>query len=375
MKVLHLIDSLNVGGAQALLVTYAQQAMMHDQKANIICLRNRSVNPVTTGLEATNAEVTYLPELPLWNIYNIIRLIKIIKKKNADVLHTHLTNSNILGIICALWLHKPVVVSMHSVITGRPIKYLREKIELHILRYATKIIAVGEAVSNDYSRLFPQKVTTLTNSVNDIPTLPETKRTEIRISLGINTDGPLLIAIGRLTELKGFDDLLSAFQKVQKKHPLAHLIIAGDGHLKDSLKKETEKNGLQNSVHWLGMRSDIPLLLASSDLYVSAAHWEGLSIALLEALSAGLPAVVTKVGDAPKVLEAGLGYLVPPKSPEQLAHAIEKMLENPQNMKKMGQIAKEEILSKYGSTAWFMKLSNIYSEVITTFANRQGKHQ
>jgi glycosyltransferase involved in cell wall biosynthesis len=375
MKILHIIDSLKVGGAQTLLVTYAQQARSSGMNTSgmntsIVSLQQKQENSLTAALGSMGAEITYMPKAPLRNASRFLRLLKLIRKENFDLLHTHLAHANVLGILCAISLRIPVIVSMHNILSGRKRSRSTEKLERFLLRFATRIIAVGENVAADYRPLFPKTIVTLPNAVNEIPRLAEDERIVLRQTLTGDAHAPILIAVGRLTEQKGFSDLLRAFEIIHAKNPSAILIIAGDGHLRAKLQDDTEARGLQSHVRWLGMRNDVPNLLAVSDVYLSAAHWEGLSIALLEAMSAGLPAVVTQVGDAPNVIVPGTGVLVPPRAPDQFATAVEALLQNPPEMRRMGSAARERIHAEYGSQAWFAKLMEIYEGAITQTTKR-----
>jgi glycosyltransferase involved in cell wall biosynthesis len=366
MKVLHLIDSLRVGGAQTLLVTYARQATQAGMETVIFSLREKEVTPVTLALDTLDVQITYLPKTSLWNVARFFHLIRLMREGNFDVVHTHLNYANVLGILCSVWLRLPVVVSIHNVLSGRRKNHLSEDFEQFLLRFATRIIAVGENVGVDYRPLFPKTVVTLPNAVNEIPPMTESDRLALRRDLIGNESTHILIAVGRLTEQKGLDDLIEAFAQVHVRFPQVKLILAGDGQLRNKLQAETDARGLQDHLHWLGVRNDVPQLLAASDIYVSAAHWEGLSIALLEAMSAGLVPVITEVGDAAKVVTPGSGFLVSPHKPDQLAAAICTLLENPADIRRMGESARKRIDVGYGAHAWFERLIKIYKDVIDT---------
>ncbi len=361
MKIVHVIDLLHVGGAQTLLITYAQQAKQAGIETYIISLRERNAasTPVVTILEELGVKITFLSKSKLLSPTRLMKLISLIHANEYDIIHTHLNHATVLGILSALWLNKAIVASVHNVLTGRR-KRLSEEFEQFLLRFADCIITVGENVNADYYPLFPEKVVTLTNAVNEIPPLDAKQRASIRRELTGNVEAPLLIAVGRLNEQKGFDTLIKAFEIVHNQFPQAHLVVAGRGNLGESLRIETNSRGLQNNLHWLGLRDDVPSLLAASDIYVSSAYWEGLSIALLEAMSVGLPCVITAVGDAEKVITPESGILVPPRSAERLAEEIIVLLSDTKKSQSMGKAAQERIRVQYGAKAWFTKLIEIY---------------
>jgi glycosyltransferase involved in cell wall biosynthesis len=178
----------------------------------------------------------------------------------------------------------------------------------------------------------------------------------------------LLISVGRLTPQKGVDDLLTAFAQVCQSHPQTALIIAGDGKILPDLAQQIKTLKLENNAWLLGGRSDIPDLLSASDLYVSAAHWEGLPIAMLEAMSAGLPVAATGVGDVPVVLNNQIGVTVPPQEPAQLAQAICHLLDDAAQLPIMGAAAREHVSRYYSPLTWLDRLLAVYQDVLSTRA-------
>jgi glycosyltransferase involved in cell wall biosynthesis len=360
MKVLHIIDSLKVGGAQKLLVTYAGQARQAGMETVVVSLRDREESPMVLALDALGAAIVYLPTASMLSATRLFRLLRVVRDGGFDILHTHLTYANILGILCAVLLRLPVVVSMHNILSGRRNNNLRENLEQFLLRFATRIIAVGEIVAADYRKFFPDTVVTLPNAVPELPSLQGTERLVLRKKLAGDESTPILLAVGRLTGQKGFSDLIAAFVLVHESFPQAKLLVAGDGKLRGALQDETTARDLREHILWLGIRHDVPDLLAASDIYVSAARWEGLSIALLEAMSSGLVPVVTAVGDAPKVITPESGILVPTEQPCLLAEAICELLADPVKMRSMSQAARARIRAEYGAQTWFTRLLKIY---------------
>ncbi len=113
--------------------------------------------------------------------------------------------------------------------------------------------------------------------------------------LGLHPDGLLVLSVGRLTEQKGHIYLLEAIPGIIEQFPSTVFAIAGDGPLRAELEARAERLGISKSVHFLGMRSDVPALLQMAHIFALPSLWEGLPIALLEAMAAGLPVVATRV--------------------------------------------------------------------------------
>ena len=113
----------------------------------------------------------------------------------------------------------------------------------------------------------------------------------------------------------------------------------------------------------LGVRNDVPRLLAAGDIFVSASHWEGLPVAVLEAMAVGLPVVATSVGDVPDVVVPGTGLIVPPHQPAALATTIRTLLDDPEQGRQLGMAGRAHVVRNYAIEAWADKLLKLYSEL------------
>jgi glycosyltransferase involved in cell wall biosynthesis len=143
----------------------------------------------------------------------------------------------------------------------------------------------------------------------------------VRRELGVK-DGELVVGTAVvLSEQKGITYLIAAARQVLAEDPTVRFVVAGDGPLRTQLEKEASDLG--GAFRFLGYRSDIPELVSAYDLYVLSSLWEGLPLALLEALAIGKPIVATRVGGNPEIVEEGVnGYIVPPRDPAALARRI-----------------------------------------------------
>lgn len=141
---------------------------------------------------------------------------------------------------------------------------------------------------------------------------------------------PLIGAIGRLTEQKGFDDLLQALALVIARLPV-HLVIVGAGPLDAALKEQAQALGIAEYTHFLGQRSDTQAILRQLDLFVSVSRWEGFPTVILEAMSQAIPVIATDIpGSRELVIDGQTGILTPVGAPQQLADTILNILHHPQ---------------------------------------------
>ena len=295
-----------------------------------------------------------------------------LRHERPDLVHTHLTYANIVGTLAARAVGIPVVATLHNV---RPRKQGRAALalEARVLQWgAQRIIAVGQAVADAHrQRLAGCSITIIPNAVA-IPRLLELAEIEsLRLEVSGSSYRPLLVAIGKLTPQKGFEDLLDAFALVCRDYPEAYLVIAGSGELMPELASQIQALNLERNARLLGQRQDVEKLLAAADLYVSSSRWEGLSVAMLEAMAAGVAVVATAVGETPEILTEEMGVPVPPEDPEKLAEALAKLLSDPNRRRDLGLKARQHVIAHYEAPAWAERILALYSTLAR--ANRVMK--
>jgi glycosyltransferase involved in cell wall biosynthesis len=371
LRVAQIVDTLKIGGAQALLVTLAEAVPAGALQMDVISLNGLPADgrvDVADRLRSVGATVSSLPARRLADPLRFARLYRRLRETPYDLVHTHLTYANILGVSAARLAGKPVAATLHNV---RPSHHRRSALALEgpALQRADAVIAVGEQVAAAYRERRPGlPVRVIPNAVRPPLLLPPAERRALRAALTGDPDRPLLIAVGRLTAQKGYCDLLAALQQVAIAAPDVALLIAGDGELRAELLADLERRDLGGRVMLLGLRDDVPALLAAADLYVSAAHWEGLPVALLEAMAAGLPVVATDVGDAPHVVAGAhtsgpAGLLTPTGFPEALAQGIVTLLRDPERCDVMGAAGAARVAADYGAAAWAGRMLDLYAEL------------
>lgn len=373
MHIVQIIDLLKFGGAQKLLITFAAEAEARQIKLTLISISHKNEASIVNELKELGVQVYSVPSRGvLLDPKRFWQIVKLLRREHCDIIHTHLTVSNVIGTLAGKVAGVPTVASLHNVrIDKRPKGLLpiqiRSGLEAYILRYiARQIIAVGYIVADTHrDRFFGKPIRVIPNAVDPAPSLSSAERTALRTEIAGDPNCPLLISVGRLVTQKGYGDLLTAFATLHQTHPSAVLAIAGNGSKWDELTTQIDRLGLNGQVKLLGFREDVPRLLAASDIFVNSSLWEGLPVAVLEAMAAGLPIVATNVGDVPKVVVEGTGLVVPPKEPDTLAAAVGSLLDDPERIKCFGSAAKAHVNRNYSAEAWVNQLLELYSEVIT----------
>ncbi|MGZ9166334.1 MAG: glycosyltransferase [Anaerolineales bacterium] len=365
MKIVHLIDNLWWGGAQKVLIDFGAAAVPRGLEVVVIVLRETTETPYPLLLEKTGVRVKFLSMNTLYDVSAIHQVLAILREEKVDILHTHLSHAYIVGGIAGRLAGIPVVASLQNVRLPSTPNPARSVVERVILRFMTrKLIAVGTAVADSYQAVFPpDQLQTIPLPVEGPTQLSEIERNQLRKEIAGDFSQTIVLAVGRLVRQKAFSDLISAFAEVHVRHPEVILAIAGDGALRRELEEQAKSLALNGSVHFLGYREDFSSLLEACDLYVSSSHWEGSSVAMLRAMSAGVPVLATRVGEAPYILADGRGALVPPGDVETFASEFSRLLENPESLAALGEKGRAYVQEHHSVDAWLDALLEIYTSL------------
>jgi glycosyltransferase involved in cell wall biosynthesis len=367
MRVAQIIDSLHFGGAQKMQVMLAQAVREHDVDLTVMSLRKKTKDTNTLDeLQSLGARVIFYSSEGVLNPKRIWHMARFLRREGIDVVHTHLTYANIVGTLAGRLAGIPVIASLrNSRLEKRFYHPVRYRLETWLLRHwADQVMAVGYATAQAHQeRLCSKPIEAVPSAMTLIPPLPEAERAALRTEITGDPSRPLLLAVGRLTYQKGYGYLLTAFADLHQKHPEAALAIAGDGKLYDELMAQIKTLGLEGHAVLLGGRNDVPRLLAASDIFVLSSLWEGLPVAVLEAMAAGVPVVATSVSDTPRVVVDGTGLLVPSQDPGQLSQALCSLLDNPALRQSLGMAAQAHIIQNHNPAVWVKQILAMYEAV------------
>jgi glycosyltransferase involved in cell wall biosynthesis len=157
-----------------------------------------------------------------------------------------------------------------------------------------------------------------------------------------------IICVGRLSPEKGHITLLKALAQLKNLQLQAKLILIGEGKLQSILIEQATQLGIIGLVQILGSRRDVIEQLVNANIFALPSEWEGISMALLEAMAAGLPVVATAVGGTPEVVIDGeTGYLVPPRDPASFANALSRLIQDPGLRQRMGMSARQRVCDQF----------------------------
>ena len=362
MQILEVIDGLTVGGAEKMVLTLSRLFVERQISVSVVSFDPDWDAPYSIELRKLGVPVHHLTG-KLFNLCRIERLVRLIRESRAEVVHTYLSYANIVGTIAAKMAGVPVIASLRS-ISMEPYHPVRARIETWLMKHACDIVmANGFSVAQAHQpRLRDKKIQVIQNAIG-ITSLPSRdERIALRKELIGNPDRPLIISVGRLSPPKGYDTLIEAFSQVVLSFPEAALVIVGDGELRSFLEETIVRFNLQNSIYLIGERSDIMRILPAADIYVSSSHWEGMSVAILEAMAAGLPVIATRVGDAQWVLTEQTGILIEPRIAREISQSITKLLDNKPLQLQYGRMARKRIETEYSLDRWCDRMLELYAK-------------
>jgi len=377
-RILWMIDSLMPGGAEHLLLTILKTIDHEKFDIRVLALQIRRGNPIADELERMGISVDLAPS-QIRNLRNPIKLLRLffyIKNLSPELIHTQLEHSDILGNVFAKILGIRSVSTLHTLEVAKDLKFahFRLKLKWFILKYfCDTIITVSDKTREHhlrFGRLPENKTITIYNGIqlSRFQSPNRTRLDETKRILGLKPNAYVITTVAVLRGPKGIQFMIKALPEIIRHEPNLTYLVVGDGIYASELKYLVNELGLQDHVIFTGYRTDIPEILAVSDLFVLPSLGDALPTVLIEALAAEKPIIATKVGGIPEIINDGInGLLVPPADPESLTKACLKYIrdvEFSRSIKVKGaEIAKE----RFDIRIQARKLETIYNDLIKQY--------
>jgi len=295
-------------------------------------------------------------------------LARSLRGRKADIIHTNSNFDRTAGAIAARALRCICVASVHSCLSIQ--HNLTHRIRNR--RLVHHFLPVGHSTRKimiETDRIPPERITVLHIGIpeNDYAASGE-GRARVRAELELDEKQPLIGNIARLVTFKGHKHLLSAMARVLTVFPNARCALADDGELRWDLERRAEELGISHAVHFLGRRRDVADFLSACDIYSQPSLDHGgetFPIAILNAMSAGLPAVASDVGDIRYMIsDRETGILVSEKNEDELAEALTGLLTDEVGRLRMGTLARKRFVEKFTLPVMAEKVENIYRSLL-----------
>lgn len=293
----------------------------------------------------------------------ILRTVRLLKKEKVDVVLTNMDKELRFAGIAAKLSGYGVVIPRRGI--DYPLKNkLHYRLSYNWLAHC--IIANSQATKAALLRnapwLDPQRIHVIYNGIDPRP-FEQPSEAEIRSSLKVAHDEPLIGFVGQLDERKGIACLLEAFARTAAKFPRAHLLLAGEGPLKAEIERFAGQAGLSGRIHLPGFQKNMVEVMKAIDLLVLPSLWEGFGIVLIEAMTAGKPVVTTNVSSMPEiVVEGETGRLVPVNDSPALSAAMNELLENPALAKQWGENGRKRVKEKFTIQRMIDQLEKLFEQ-------------
>ena len=366
LSVCHLFPALPLHGAENHFYSLARQLDPGKTK-NAICLISAE-GELVKDFRAMGIPVTLIQKHGRYDISIIWRLRSFLKKGGFDIIHSNLFTANLWGRLAAFGLKIPFIVTVHNIHSRH--NPMQARIEIFfdrlLVRTTNLLINVSKEVEASMLRdvgLPSTKLCTIENGIvfpepGDLPS-----KQDARKSLGLSDTEQVLVVIGRFAAAKNHITFIGSLPDVREKFPHLKVLLVGNGEKEEEIREAIRNSHLENTVILLGLRRDIPTILAASDILVIPSIWEGLPIVMLEAMAAGTPVIATRVGGIPDALTDGTtGILTTPDAPS-LSEAMIRGLSDLPRMAEMARSAQKIASNRYNIKRTAARYTDVYRTV------------
>jgi glycosyltransferase involved in cell wall biosynthesis len=367
--VLTLTDVVGVGGAERIAEDLCVLADPKRFRRSLCVTRPTGDVPGSDDslarLRDAGVDVVFLERRHRFDMRPLARLAQL-RHGRVDVIHAHKFGSNVWAALLGHALGVPVVVAHEHTwsFEGQPFRRLADR---HVVaRLSDAVIAVSEA---DRARMVAEvgmpadRVVLIHNGIaeseggNDVA---------VRRELGLAPDAPVLLQTATLRPQKAVEVMIAATALVRRTYPDVRLLVAGGGDA-GALRALAAEHGVADAVSLLGARTDVADLRAAATVGVLSSDFEGMPLAVLEYMAAGLPVVATDVGGLPEIVRDGeTGFLVAPRDPAALAERIGHLLADPALAREMGERGRRRQKEQFSSEAMVAAVTRLYARLLAS---------
>lgn len=363
IKLLHIISILQLGGAESVLASLIDQLGSDDYEHHVIYFHS---GPSVARMKERGIPVYQIQgAVVLCDPLFWVRLYRLIKSIRPDLIHTHLWAANLAGRVIGRLLGIRVVNTIHNKLVYQGV--LRNMIDSVSMPLADAVVGIGPVIVSSGKR-WPydeKKMMCISNGIDAHAIQQRALREQIfREQLGWSSEHIVIGTVGRFEDQKNYHTLITAFAHVHNKMRETRLLLVGGGSLEQSLRAHAQLLGVDQVVQFVVGKSAYgyyPMM----DIFVLASHYEGLSIALLEAISCGVPCAITGNNGMHELIKTNeTGILVPEPTVIAVERALFAMLESPEARKRMSERARTIIETEYGLAKMAASYRQLYGNLL-----------
>ena len=362
VKILHITRHLDIGGIPRCVLDLSSALRTNGHQIVVASMGGVQV----AALEASGIRHYRIPLCGkfefgpgLWHSW--LALLPLLRKESFDIVHAHTRMAQVLAHLLERFHGIPAVTTCHGFFKPNPGRRFWPC-------WGQKVIAVSPAVAEHLAtmhRVPNNRIVCIPNGIDASKYIhfhdPE-KLFSLRADLDIPRQARVVGTTARLSPVKGLDDLIKAFSILAPKHPNFYCLIVGEGNARTDLEKLVRDLGLDGRVIFSGAVDDVAPYLALMDIFVLPSLMEGLGLSILEAFAAGKPVIASCVGGIVDVVKNGTtGILVQPRSPQQVAQAIETLFENSVLAQSLAAEASRVVRDRFSLTSMASQIQSVYS--------------
>ena len=341
----------------------------------ILCATRSPVTPAfvealgKAGVRVIALERKWRGSLSAWR-----PLVALLRRERVDVLHSHMFGSNFWGTIFGRLGNVPVlIVHEHGWnFEGQPLRRFLDR--ALIARGADVFVVVSREDRRrmiEIEKIDPRRIRVVRNGIRPIS---PSRSGDVRREFRIEADVPVIGSVGHLVPVKAFDVLVESAALLAQEFADLRVLIVGDGTEEERLRRLIASRGLQDNVLLLGVRSDVPNVVAALDVAVCCSDHEGSPLSVMEYMAAGKPVVATRVGGLPDLVEDGLsGFLVERRNPHELAKRVATLLREPELRAAMGARGRERQQREFDLELVVQRLEDLYEQLYLASKRRRER--
>jgi glycosyltransferase involved in cell wall biosynthesis len=353
LKILQVITARRFYGAERVLLHLCEGLRDRGHEVWVACKPNEDIERELRGLDIPTLAMPIAGKI---NPAAPFRLARLARRLKVDVIHTHLSSASLWGSVAGRMLGVPVVAEVHALNSRR------------CFMLAHRIVTCSEGVRQHLLglRVPARRMDVLYNGLPLRLFEGLKSRAEVRRELGLAVDAPVIGAVAHLAPKKGQRHLLEAVLLLRERFPGLVCLLVGEGETLLELEELAEQLGVQDSVRFMGFRSDAVQIMAGLDVVVlPSVAKEGLGVALIEAGFLSKPAVASDCSGIDEVIVNGQnGLLVPPADSWALAEGIATVLSDPALSQRLGAAARTRVSGLFTMEAMAARAEEIYYELL-----------
>lgn len=367
-RVAHIVLSLQPGGLERVVLQLVERMDRSRFDPIVVALEERGA--LAAELDRLGVPMHVFPRKRGFDVQVLSDLVNLFEEQRIALVHTHNPSPHVYGsfaasIVRSRGLLRPSVIhTKHG--RNHPDDGRRVMVNRVAAAFSDRVVAVSEdarTVAIEVERIEPHRLVVIRNGVDTTKVCPG-DGASARRTLGVADDAFHVGCVARLSFEKDHATLLEAFSILRARVPRAHLTLVGDGALRRELEESAERLGARDAVTFVGFTDDVASLLPSFDVFALASRTEGTSLTLLEAASAGLPIVATRVGgNAEIVVDGESGLLVPVGEPRAFAEALEALAMRA-DRRQMGARGRADVVARYELGKMVAAYDTLYTEVL-----------